>query len=127
MTPEQWHEHANALIVFASAFGVSAFAGLATLLRFASKLTKLTMMSAMANSGFLGLAIALLWYESYCKEENVYSLIGFCVLAGMGGSSVTDLVFSLLAGAGVKVIITRDSEDKDEEITKKGKKERPND
>jgi hypothetical protein len=121
MTPEQWHEHVNALLVFASAFGVAAFAGLATLLRFAQRLTKLTITSAMANSGFLGLSIALLWYESYCKEENVYGLIGFCVLAGMGGSSVTDLVFSLLAGAGIKVIIVRDEEEK-EDKDKKGKK-----
>jgi len=125
MTQEQWHEHVNALLVFASAFGVAAFAGLATLLRFAQRLTKLTITSAMANSGFLGLAIALLWYESYCKEENVYGLIGFCVLAGMGGSSVTDLVFSLLAGAGIKVIIVRDEEEKDNK-DKKGKKEQRN-
>lgn len=125
MTQEQWHEHVNALLVFASAFGVAAFAGLATLLRFAQRLTKLTITSAMANSGFLGLSIALLWYESYCKEENVYGLIGFCVLAGMGGSSVTDLVFSLLAGAGIKVIIVRDEEEKDNK-DKKGKKEQRN-
>lgn len=121
MTLEQWHEHVNALLVFASAFGVAAFAGLATLLRFAQKLTKLTITSAMTNSGFLGLAIALLWYESYCKEENVYGLIGFCVLAGMGGSSLTDLIFSLLAGAGIKVIIVKDEDEKKDKDTKSKK------
>jgi hypothetical protein len=110
MGGEQLDQLYHALSVFASAFFVSAFAGLATLLRFAKKLSKLAVVSALLNSGFLGLAIALLWYQNYRKEENVYSLIGFCVLAGMGGSSLTDLVFSLLAGAGIRVIITREED-----------------
>jgi hypothetical protein len=98
-------EHIHALSVFASAFGASSFAGLATLLRFAKKVSKLTVVSAMLNAGFLGLAIALLWYQNYRQAENVYGLIGICVLAGMGGSTLTDLALSLLSGAGIKVII----------------------
>ena len=112
MNGEQPDQLYHALFVFASAFFVAAFAGLATLLRFARKLSKLAVVSALLNSGFLGLAISLLWYQNYRKEENVYSLIGFCVLAGMGGSSLTDLVFSLLAGAGIRVIITREEDNK---------------
>lgn len=108
MTPESWHEHLHALSVFASAFGVSACAGLATLLRFAKKVSKLSVASAILNSGLLGLAISLIWYQNYREEKNVYSLVGFCVLAGMGGSSVTDLIFSVLSGVGVRVLITRE-------------------
>lgn len=108
MTPENWHEHIHALSVFASAFSVSACAGLATLLRFAKKVSKLSVASAILNSGLLGLAIALIWYQNYREEKNVYSLVGFCVLAGMGGSSVTDLIFSVLSGVGVRVLITRE-------------------
>jgi len=107
-------EYFHSLAVFASAFGVSAFAGLATLLRFSSKkLSYVAIASAMLNAGFLGLAIALIWYQNYRKAENVHGLIGICVLAGMGGSTITDLLISLLAGAGIKVIITheRDSHD----------------
>lgn len=98
-------EALHAIAVFISAFGAAGFAGLATLLRFAKKLSKLAVVSAMLNAGFLGLAIALLWYQNYRKAENVYGLIGICVLAGMGGSTLTDLAISLLSGAGIKVTI----------------------
>lgn len=108
MTPDGWPEHLHALSVFASAFSVSACAGLATLLRFAKKVSKLSVASAILNSGLLGLAISLIWYQNYREERNVYSLVGFCVLAGMGGSSVTDLIFSVLSGVGVRVLITRE-------------------
>lgn len=101
-------DYMHALSVFASAFGVSACAGLATLLRFAKKLSKLAIVSAMLNAGFLGLAIALIWYQNYLKAENVYGLLGICVLAGMGGSTLTDLLISLLSGAGIKVTITHE-------------------
>lgn len=93
------------LSIFVSAFGVAAFAGLATLLRFAKKLSKLAVVSAMLNAGFMGLAVALLWYQNYRKAENVYGLMGFCVLAGMGGYTITDILLSLLSGAGIKIIV----------------------
>lgn len=91
--------------VFFSAFGVSAFAGLATFLRFSRKMSRLSCVSAMLNAGCLGLAIALIWYQHFRKSENVYGLIGICVLAGMGGSTVTDILWSVLSGAGIKVEI----------------------
>ena len=102
------NDYLHALAVFGSAFGASAFAGLATFLRFAKKLSKLAVVSAMLNAGFLGLAIALIWYQNFRKAENVYGLIGVCVLAGMGGSTLTDLALSLLSGAGIKVTIIHD-------------------
>lgn len=98
-------DNLHSLSVLLSAFGAASFAGLATLLRFARKLSKLAIVSAMLNAGFLGLAIALIWYQNYRKSENIYGLIGICVLAGMGGSTLTDLLISLLSGAGIKVII----------------------
>jgi hypothetical protein len=101
-------DYLYSLSVFASAFGVSAFAGLATLLRFAKRLSKIAVISAMLNAGFMGLAIALIWYQNYLKSENVYGLLGICVLAGMGGSTLTDLLISLLSGAGIKVTITHE-------------------
>lgn len=105
-------DYLHSLAVFASAFGVAAFAGLATLLRFARRrLSRLAVVSAMLNAGFLGLSIALIWYQNYCKAENIHGLIGICVLAGMGGSTLTDLLISLLAGAGIKVIITHERDD----------------
>lgn len=101
------------LSVFIGAFGVAAFAGLATLLRFGKKISILTIVSAMLNSGFLGLAISLIWYENYQKAANIHGLIGVCVLAGMGGSTITDILISLLSGAGIKIIINHER-DRDE-------------
>lgn len=98
-------EHLHALSVFLSAFGASSFAGLATLLRFARRISRLSVVSAMLNSGFLGLAIALIWYQNYRDAQNAYGLLGICVIAGMGGSTLTDLLISLLSGAGIKVTI----------------------
>lgn len=91
--------------VFLSAFGVSSFAGLATYLRFSRKMTLLGLLSAILNAGCMGLAISLIWYQHYRKTENVYGLIGICVLAGMGGSTITDIFWSVLSGAGIKVTI----------------------
>lgn len=96
------------LWVFLSAFGVSSFAGLATYLRFSRKMSRLGLFSAMLNAGCLGLAISLLWYQHYRKSENIYGLIGICVFAGMSGSAVTDVVWSILSGAGIKVKITHE-------------------
>jgi hypothetical protein len=101
-------EYLHALAIFASAFGVASFAGLATLLRFARKLSGILVASAMLNSGFLGLAIALIWYQNYLKAENVPGLLGICVLAGMGGSTVSDLLISVLTGAGISIKIMHD-------------------
>jgi hypothetical protein len=101
-------DYIMSLSIFASAFGVSAFAGLATLLRFASKLSKLAVISAMLNAGFMGLVIALIWYRNYRDAENIYGLIGICALAGMGGSTLTDILISVLSGAGIKVTITHE-------------------
>jgi hypothetical protein len=105
--------------VFLGAFGVSAFAGLATLLRFAKKISKLAVCSAMLNAGFLGLAIALIWYQNYREANNVHGLIGICVLAGMGGSTLTDILISLLSGAGIKIIVKHER-DNDGEHTADG-------
>lgn len=101
------------LSVFVAAFGVAAFAGLATLLRFSRKLSKLAVVSSMLNAGFLGLAISLIWYQNYREAANIHGLIGICVLAGMGGSTITDILISLLSGAGIKVIINHER-DRDE-------------
>lgn len=113
------------LSIFAAAFGVSAFAGLATLLRFSRKLSKLAVTSAMLNSGFMGLAIALIWYQNYREAANIHGLIGVCVLAGMGGSTLTDVLISFLSGAGIKIVINHERDRDELHCPHDG--ERPND
>lgn len=101
------------LSVFIGAFGVSACAGLAALLRFGKKISRLAIFSSMLNSGFLGLAIALIWYQNYREASNVHGLIGICVLAGMGGSTITDILICVLSGTGIKVIINHERDHDD--------------
>ena len=94
--------------VFISAFGVSSFAGLATYLRFSRKIMHLGLFSAMLNAGCMGLAIALIWYQHFRQSENVYGLIGICVLVGMGGSALADVIWTIMTGGGIKVTITHE-------------------
>jgi len=53
----------------------------------------------------MGLAIALIWYQNYRQAENIFGLLGICVLAGLGGSTITDLVMSIISGAGVHITV----------------------
>lgn len=91
----------NPLAVFICAFGVSSFAGLAALLRAGKEVNKITVLSAILNSGFLGLAIALLWYTKF--QDNVYFLIGICVLAGLGGATMVDFVVESVKSGGLSI------------------------
>lgn len=101
------------LLVFLSAFGVSAFAGLAAFLRFSKQLTVVGVVSSMLNAGLLGLAIALLWYTKFRDGDNVYTLIGVCVLAGLAGIPATNFILKVLQAGGLSITIKAD---KDEDL-----------
>lgn len=96
-------EHTTPWGVFLSAASLSSFAGLASLLRSGAKLTVGTVFSAALNSGLLGLGIALLWYTKY--QDNIYFLIGVCVLAGLGGTSMLDFVIAAFRRGGLTVSV----------------------
>jgi hypothetical protein len=91
----------NPIYVFVSAFGVSSFAGLAALLRGGKQVTIIAVLSAVLNSGLLGLAIALVWYNKF--QDNVYFLIGICVLAGLGGATLVDFFIAAFKAGGIQI------------------------
>lgn len=99
-------ENVQAFLVLLSAFGVSAFSGLSAHLRFAKNLRAVSIVSGALNSGCLGLVISLIWYENYAASGNTFGLIGICAAAGMCGSKITDVLVSVLSGAGIDVTIT---------------------
>jgi hypothetical protein len=99
-------ENVQAFLVLLSAFGVSAFSGLSAHLRFAKQLRPFSVMGGALNSGCLGLVISLIWYDNYASSGNVFGLIGICAAAGMCGSKITDVLVSVLSGAGIDVTIT---------------------
>jgi len=91
----------NPIHVFISAFGVSSFAGLAALLRAGKEVGWVSILSAMLNSGLLGLAITLSWYVKF--QDNIYFLIGVCILAGLGGATMVDFVVQALKSGGLSI------------------------
>lgn len=113
----------NPLYVFLSAFGVSSFAGLAALLRAGKEVNGIAVLSAVLNSGMLGLAIALVWYHKF--QDNIYFLIGICVLAGLGGATLVDFAIAAFKSGGLSIggfKVGLDTEEKkkeaDDEATK---------
>ena len=80
------------LWLFVLAFIIAAMAGVATVLRTVEKITVRVILSAILNSGALGLCIALILF-TWCKD-NTWFLLGLCLLAGLGG--MTALGFLLM-------------------------------
>lgn len=76
--------------LFLTAFGVSAFGGLAALLRSNAKVGGKAVASSMLNCGILGLALSLVWYSYF--PNNPHLLVGLCILAGLGGIKGVEFV-----------------------------------
>lgn len=84
----------DTIFIFLTSFAVAALAGLAALLRSGNPLTTKSTLSALLNSGFLGLAMSLLWYSSF--RDNIYFLVGLSVLSGLGGNLTIELAMGWL-------------------------------
>lgn len=90
------------LAVFASAFAVSAFAGLAALLRSGRRVGIYSIASDMLNTGCLGLAISLIWYARFkSSDDAVYCMIGICLLAGLSGSRAINIIAQYCKRGGI--------------------------
>lgn len=94
------------LRVFAASAGLSSFAGLAELLRSGRAVTWKSAASAAFNSAMLGLAISLVWYHYFLDQNNIYFLVGVCVLAGLGGATMVDFFLTLFRRGGINVNFT---------------------
>lgn len=79
--------------LFVYVFFLSGLAGLAALLRSKSQLNAVAVATSILNCGLIGLAISLLWYLHY--KDNLYGLIGICIVAGLGGLPVVEFVIDL--------------------------------
>ena len=75
--------------LFICAYLVSGLAGIGAALRSGREITVMYLISSFVNSGFLGLALSLLWYNYF--SENQFFLVGLCVLAGLGGTATIDM------------------------------------
>ena len=91
-------ENINPIWVFISSFLVSSLSGLAALLRTTETFTAKKLLSSILNSGLLGLGISLIWYLHF--KDNVYMLIGVCLMAGLGGMTVVDFILIMMKNGG---------------------------
>ncbi len=89
-------EKLEPLQVFLSALALSSFGGLAALLRGNQPLSARLVIAAIAYSGLAGLTIALLWYNYFSDQGNIYFLLGVSALAGVGGTTVIDFMMQML-------------------------------
>jgi hypothetical protein len=87
--------------IFIAAFGLSACASLAALLRSGKPLHRLSVTISVLNSGFLGLGFSLLWYTSF--QENIYALLGVCVLSGLGGMTTVEFAMKVFRNGGFNI------------------------
>jgi hypothetical protein len=57
--------------------------------------------TAFMNSCLLGLAMSLVWFRSF--QDNIYSLIGLCVLIGLMGSAGQEFFMSMVLKSGLTI------------------------
>lgn len=93
------------LHVLISCFSLSSLSSIAALLRSNKEVTFRQIAATSLYSGFLGLAIGLVWFN-YFSPTNIFFLIGVSVLAGLGGTSLLDLVLAMLSRSGINITIT---------------------
>jgi multisubunit Na+/H+ antiporter MnhG subunit len=74
---------------FVAAAALSALAGLAALLRSDRPLTRKLVAATLLNSGLMGLGLSLFWYVLF--RDNLYCLVGMCVLFALGGMGSVDI------------------------------------
>lgn len=86
-------------MVFLYAFLLSSSAGLAALLRSPAEISRRSVVSAALNSGLLGLAVSLVWYIKY--QDNLFALVGICLVVGLGGNTMVDFAISVLKQGGL--------------------------
>jgi hypothetical protein len=108
------------LRVLISAFALAAIGGLASLFRGKAEITYRTSAAAMLYSGLSGLTIALIWYNKYQSEGNIYFLLGVSVLVGLGGVSVADLAMQVMRHGGFNLSIGSKEKDKEPKGDKPG-------
>ena len=88
-----------------AAFLIAAFGGLAALLRSQHPITLRSALAAILYSGLLGLVIALLWYNYFDGQGNIFFLLGVSGLSGIGGATLADFLVQLLKQGGIQVFV----------------------
>lgn len=99
-------EKFDPLKVLVAAFTISSLGGLAALLRSKQQLTYRNVMAALLWSGLSGLLIGLTWFNYFNEQGNIFFLLAVSGLAGIGGTTVMDLLIQMFKAGGVNITIS---------------------
>lgn len=91
----------DSLTVFVLASVVSALSGIAAILRTEKEFTLFRVAVVTLNATLLGLGLAMVWYAYFEKNPNV--LVGLCILVGLGGTSVLDVIVNAVKSGGLSI------------------------
>jgi hypothetical protein len=94
-----------------SCFGVASLAGIAQLIRRNEPIDIRKLIGALLYSGIVGVIVSMLLYE-YMGDKNYVLLMGVSGLAGLGGSSVIDLLLNIWSGGSIQIVVTPPKDDK---------------
>lgn len=99
---------------------VSALSGVAALMRTEPAWTYGKLWMVVMNSGLLGLGLSLVWWESFSTNPNV--LVGICILIGLGGQPMLEVILSLLQKGALRIAMKDQSLKVDDEEKKESPK-----
>lgn len=106
------------IYVFLFASLASGCAGVAAYMKNNPEVKWAAMFTAFMNSGLLGLAMSLVWYKNF--QDNIYSLIGLCVLIGLLGAAGQEFVMSLILKSGLTINFSPKLDKSNKEEKKEG-------
>lgn len=91
----------NSLTVFILAGIVSALSGIAAVLRTEKDFTLFRVIVVTFNATLLGLGLSMIWYTYFEKSPNI--LVGLCILIGLGGTSIMDVIINAFKNGGLSI------------------------
>lgn len=86
---------ASPWLLFGGIFIIASIGGIGALLRSGQEVTARLVLSALINSGLVGLVIALYMWHHY-GGESPFLILCVSTLAGLGGASTIDLIFQFV-------------------------------
>ncbi len=119
---------ADAVFVFLLACLVSGLAGIAAALRNEQGTSLLRLFTVALNSCLLGLGLSMVWHSYF--QTNPGLLVGLCVLIGLGGQPVLEMVVEAVKNGSLSInfkdgglrLIKKEDKEKPQEPNQPGEK-----
>ena len=90
-------DHKDPMKVMAALTLLNGLAGLAALLRSGERVTPRSLATAVLNSAFMGLIVALIWWHWFNADgTSVYFVAAVSLLAGLGGNTTFYFVSQMI-------------------------------